>query len=187
MSFDPSYTLYTGCMFSGKSSLLLRDVRRYRRMGKPVVVFKPKLDTRYADSSIVTHDGERLDAIQIGTGVELIECLAQSDETHTVVAVDEAFMIEGIAQTLNWLFMQGLTIVVSSLDLGSSVTPFAEITEMFPFATRVEKCTAVCAVCKGVAAYTYRKIDDESEILVGGDDEYEPRCRVHHPVFALQS
>ena len=61
---------------------------------------------------------------------------------------------------------------------------FEEIEKMSCWATRVEKCPAVCPVCGSDAYYTFKKVDGEEEILVGGSDIYEPRCWNHHPHFS---
>jgi len=58
--------------------------------------------------------------------------------------------------------------------------PFREVEMMLPWATRVEKCAAVCTECGRDAYYTHRKETAEDEILVGGAELYEPRCFRHH-------
>ena len=57
--------------------------------------------------------------------------------------------------------------------------PFEEVEKIMPYCTRIVKCKAVCPVCGDDARYTHRKTDDKSEILVGADDIYEPRCQLH--------
>ena len=54
-----------------------------------------------------------------------------------VIAVDEAFMIDGVAESLLRLFREGKTIVVSSLQLSASGNVFEEIRDMMPWATKV--------------------------------------------------
>ena len=54
---------------------------------------------------------------------------------------------------------------------------------MLPWATKIEKCPAVCPVCGRDAYYTYKKNDDGEEIAVGGAELYEPRCFEHHPIM----
>ena len=57
--------------------------------------------------------------------------------------------------------------------------------KMLPWATRIEKCAAVCLVCGEDAFYTQKKIADLAEIAVGGSELYEPRCWHHHSVVKL--
>ena len=106
-------------------------------------------------------------------------------EAHSVdvVAVDEAFMIEGVSEALVAIFRMGVTIVVSSLDLSANCKIFPEMEKLMCWATRVEKCPAVCPECGADAYYTFKKVECDEEILIGGSDIYEPRCWNHHHHF----
>ena len=91
-------------------------------------------------------------------------------------------MIPNVSDALIWLFRNGVSVVVSSLDIGSQGKPFHEIEKLLAWATHVEKCAAVCTVCGLDAYYTHKKqVDDvEREIHVGGAELYDPRCFNHH-------
>lgn len=176
------FVIYTGPMMSGKSSRLLYTLDRLDRQGRRVVTFKPTIDTRYAVDKIVSHTQLQRDAICVETGEQIISYLANDAEAdYDAIGVDEAFMIEGSAETLKWLFFQGESIYVATLDMSSTLKPFSEFVEMTPWATRVDKIPAVCSVCGGDAFYTWKTANDESEILVGARESYEPRCSLHHP------
>jgi len=97
-----------------------------------------------------------------------------------VIAVDEAFMIEGASDALINLFRSGVSVVVSSLQLSASGNVFEEVRDMMPWATKIEVCPAVCPLTGRDAYYTHRKLDGLEEIAVGGADMYEPRCWEHH-------
>jgi thymidine kinase len=58
-----------------------------------------------------------------------------------------------------------------------------EIEKMLPWATKVEKLSAVCVVCNRDAYYTYKKQTGGNEIEVGGSELYEPRCCKCHPLI----
>lgn len=174
----PTFTIFCGPMMSSKTTRLLAAIDRFRYQSLNVVAFKPSLDRRYTTHEISTHSGGKIDAIVVGSGDEILR--------HTeiikpdVVAVDEAFMIDGSADALIRLFRSGITVVVSSIEMSSSCNVFVEIEKMLPWATRIEKCAAVCVSCGEDAYYTHRKISDLSEIVVGGAEMYEPRCWHHH-------
>jgi thymidine kinase len=102
-----------------------------------------------------------------------------------VVAVDEAFMVKDVSETLVWLYRTGVSIVVSTLDVSATGKVFSEVRDMMPWATRIKKCTAVCTVCGSDAHYTHKKVVSEKEIEVGGMDAYEPRCMAHHGAIRL--
>jgi thymidine kinase len=181
MTTSPQFLLYTGPMFSSKTTGLLSSVDRFKYQNKRVVVFKPKLDDRYSEDYVCTHSGWKVPAICIKEGTDILEKLSEIEGNPSVIAVDEAFMIPGIAKVLIWLYRNGYTIVVSSLDLSAAGKPFDEIERMLPWATHVEKRSAVCVVCNKDAFYTYKKQLNNNEIEVGGSELYEPRCLRCHP------
>ena len=50
----------TGCMFSGKTEELIKRLRRAQYARQAVVVFKPRIDARYAEDSVGSHSGQRM-------------------------------------------------------------------------------------------------------------------------------
>lgn len=178
---NPTFTIYTGPMFSAKTTSLLSALDRYKYQGKKIMVFKPKLDDRYSVDNISTHSGWTFPAICVKFGSDVLEKIAEAEINPQVVAVDEAFMIPGISDVLIWLYRSGYSVVVSSLDLSATGKPFEEVVKMLPWATRVEKLSAVCVVCNKDAYYTYKKQTGGEEIEVGGVELYEARCIKCHP------
>lgn len=177
---NPTLTVYCGPMFGGKTTRLLSALERLKLQRKACAVFKPAQDSRYGEGEVVSHSGWRFPAVTVATGVDMLAVLEGCDAMPDVVAVDEAFMIDGIADALIWLYRSGLTVVVSSLDMSYSGRPFKEIERLMPWATYVEKCAAVCVVCGQDARYTHKKHASTGEIEVGGAEMYEPRCYTHH-------
>lgn len=176
---DPTWTMFVGPMFGSKTTRLVAAIDRYRYQNKSIVVFKPKMDTRYEAAKITTHAGASLDAVCVGDGSEIVKYV-NNMSTCDVVAVDEAFMIDDCADALLHLFRRGISIVVSSLQLSASGNAFFEVKEMMPWATKIEVCPAVCPLSGRDAFYTHRKLDGLEEITVGGSDLYEPRSWQHH-------
>lgn len=145
------------------------------------------MDDRYSTSEIVTHGGWKHPATCIKIGADVFEHLANLEEQPQVIAVDEAFMIPGIAEALIWLYRSGFTILVSSLEMSATGNPFSEIVSMMPWATKIEKCTAICTACGRDAHYTHKKLTGGEEIEVGGAELYEPRCLSDHPAIDLRN
>lgn len=174
------FVIYTGPMWSGKSTRLTAAVERHKIRRSEVVCFKPEIDGRYSDNYIVTHSGSRVQATPVSKGYHILEHVRR--ERPEVIAVDEAFMIEGSAEALIEIFRSGVSVYVSSIELSANLKPFSEIEKMMPFATRVEKCTAVCVSCGDDAALTHRRVPSLEEISVGGADSYEPMCWSCHPL-----
>ncbi|HZJ87329.1 MAG TPA: thymidine kinase, partial [Erysipelothrix sp.] len=54
--YNPGYLeIITGCMFAGKTEELIRRINTLQFANKKVEVFKPALDDRYGNESIVSH------------------------------------------------------------------------------------------------------------------------------------
>lgn len=172
MRANPEFVIYTGPMFGAKTSRLLTALDRAKYQSKQVIAFKPKIDHRYASDEIVTHTGLRFPAICVSSGSEVQEIASDAD----VVAVDEAFMIDGIADAVIGLFKRGKSVYVSSIQLSARGETFEEVQKMFPWATRVEVCPAVCPETGLDAYYTVAKVDGLNQIDVGGSEKYVPRC-----------
>ena len=176
---NPEFIVFTGPMFGSKTTKLLAAVDRFSYQNRKILAFKPRMDERYSESKICTHSGGSIDAFTVSTGIEIIDIVSDMDHSD-VIAVDEAFMIEGSSSALISLFREGKTVVVSSLQLSASGNVFEEVRDIMPWATKIEVCPAVCTVTGLDAYYTHRKFDDMKEITVGGADLYEPRCWFHH-------
>lgn len=60
-----SLEIITGNMFSGKTSELIRRLKRYRVMGKKISVINSTKDTRSNDDVIHTHDDVNFNCIKV--------------------------------------------------------------------------------------------------------------------------
>ncbi len=174
---NPEFIVFAGPMFGSKTTRMLSVLERCSYQNRRVVAFKPKMDDRYSEGEICTHAGLKFPATNVSSGEEILSKSADYD----VVGVDEAFMIDGCAETLISLYKQGKTVVVSSIQMSASGNIFDEIKEMLPWATRIEICPAVCVKTGDNAYYTVRKVDSLAEIEVGGADMYEPRAWSNTP------
>ena len=183
--------LYTGPMFSSKTTkLLMQADKRYYQKQK-VIAFKSKMDDRYSQiGEIVTHNFNKIPAHLVDTGDEMLVKIAEQDRIDCVL-IDELFLINGGAEACLALYKKGYDVVVSSIDLSFTGEPFQEVAKLMPYCTKIVKCKSVCSVCQEDARYTYKKIsikhvdkfesDPSVELIqVGGAELYEPRCQEHH-------
>jgi len=175
------FVIFTGPMFGGKTTRLLSSIERYRLRQKKVYIFKPLKDTRYDPKgiAIISHTGYETISTPIEQAGDIYEHLKKRNATTGIIAVDEAFMVEGISDVLIDLYKTGFSILISSLQLSSSGEPFEEISKMMPWATKIEVCPAVCTICGADAFYTYKKNGTNKKLEIGGGEMYEPRCLMH--------
>jgi len=174
------FVLFVGAMFSGKSSRLISAIERHQIRGSKVICFKPIVDGRYSEYAVVTHSGGKMEATPVSSGEQILRIVDKFKPE--VVAVDEAFMIDGCADALVEVFQRGISVYVSSIELSSNLKSFAEVERMMPYATKIEKCAAVCVECGDDARTTRRKVPALEEISIGGADTYEPLCWSCHPL-----
>ncbi|MBD3306071.1 thymidine kinase [candidate division KSB3 bacterium] len=164
-----------GSMFSGKTEELIRRLIRAEIARQTVIVFKPKIDTRYSEHHIVSHDVSKLPCIAIDHADEILPNVGEA----TVIGVDEAqFFDDTIIDVANQLAALGKRVIVAGCEMYSSGEPFGPMGGLMCVAEEVEKLHAVCMVCGEEAYISYRKARPQNgNILIGYGDIYEARCR----------
>ena len=97
------------------------------------------------------------------------------------------YLLQNLDFHLYFLYNKRIDVIISTLDLSSSLTTFEEVSSLLSHATHVKKCKAVCTVCGQDASYTMRKeyFSDTSLIHVGGNGIYEERCLKPHAGIAF--
>jgi len=176
-----------GSMFSGKSEELIRRVHRVQIAKKKVQVFKPTIDTRYSIQYIYSHNGTKIEAINISNSKELLE---KTEPDTEVVAIDEAqFYDKGIVAICQKLADQGRRVMVAGLDQDFRGEPFGPIPELLAVAEYIDKLQAICMICGSPASRTQRLVNGKPAkysdpiILIGAKETYEARCRKCHVVI----
>jgi thymidine kinase len=163
-----------GSMFSGKTEELIRRLKRAKIAQQKVEIFKPAIDTRYHESDIVSHNQTVIRSTPVHASDEIL--LMTSD--CEVVGVDEAqFFDAGIVDVVNKLAESGKRVIVAGLDMDSKGVPFGPMPALMSVAEYVTKVHAICVVCGEIANYSYRKIANEQQVMLGELDSYEARCR----------
>jgi len=170
MKANPEFVIFTGPMFGGKTTKMLAALERAKYQKKKIILFKPKKDTRYNFNKVMSHTGLSWDAQNVTNGDDILRLANGAD----IIAIDEAFMIPGCGDALIRLFKLGKSVYISSVQLSSNGEPFEEIVKMFPWATKIEVCPAVCPISGQDAYYTISKTE-VNLIQVGGSELYEPR------------
>ncbi len=184
--------MIVGPMFSGKSEELIRRVRRAMIAEQQVQVFYPAQDTRTNNGSIASRNGLTVVAEQVAAIADCRDRLFSLPHLPDVVGFDEAqFFDAGLVPLVEELLVNGVRVIIAALDLDFAGRPFGPvIPHLLAMADRVDKLTAVCAVCGSEAAVrSQRLVDgrpatkDSPQVLVGDRAEgYEARClRCYEP------
>lgn len=164
-----------GSMFSGKTEELIRRLTRATIARQKVIVFKPRIDNRYSENHIVSHDVSKLPCIAIDRIQEVLGHV----HGETVIGIDEAQFFEpDIVRIVTELAEQGKRIILAGCDMYSNGEPFGPMGALMCIAEDVHKLQAVCMVCGSEAYISYRKTQPQNgNILIGNSDVYEARCR----------
>lgn len=184
----PTFTIYTGPMFGSKTTRMIADIDRLKYRKKSVIVAKPTIDKRYDKNFVASHSGIKVPAFCVESGSQLVALVDNTfdKKNKATIAVDEAFMIKGIDEALVKLYRDGHSIIASTIQLDANEVPFESIKNIFPFATKIEVCPAVCTVCENDAYFTQALFDmnnTSQEERLGSNDKYEPRCFNHYKFY----
>lgn len=163
-----------GSMFSGKTEELIRRLRRAMIARQKVAIFKPKIDTRYSTTEIVSHDKQKIKSIVVEKPREILEKALEAQ----VVGIDEAqFFDESLVDICQKLANMGKRVIVAGLDQDYRGKPFEPIPQLLAVAEYITKTHAICVVCGNPANHTFRKTKQKDKVVVGASDIYEARCR----------
>ncbi len=169
-----SIEVICGSMFSGKTEELIRRLKRVRIANQQSAIFKPALDTRYDKQQIVSHDTNSIDSQPVDNSKKILE-LAGSAE---VIGIDEAqFFDSDLPGVCEELAKRGIRVIIAGLDMDYLGNPFGQMPYLLAKADFVTKLHAICVQCGHIANYSYRKIDNDQQVILGAKDTYEPRCR----------
>ena len=164
-----------GSMFSGKSEELIRRLRRAKIAKQRVVAFKPKIDDRYDEDDIVSHDDRRIESIRVGDAVEVLDYVGPDVQ---VVGLDEAqFLGSDLVEVCETLAESGVRVIVAGLDQDYLGRPFEPMPALLAVAEYITKTLAVCMKCGKPANRTQRIIPSKERVVVGASEAYEARCR----------
>ncbi|MEM1258108.1 MAG: thymidine kinase [Bacteroidota bacterium] len=164
----------TGSMFSGKTEELIRRLKRAQFAKQKVEIFKPLVDTRYNEEMVVSHDSNEIRSTPVPAAAN-IRLMADDCD---VVGIDEAqFFDEEIVSVCNDLANSGIRVVVAGLDMDFKGNPFGPMPALMATAEYVTKVHAVCTRTGNLANYSFRKSDDDTLVLLGENEEYEPLSR----------
>ncbi len=169
-----SIEVICGSMFSGKTEELIRRLKRARFAKQSVEIFKPKIDTRYSDDEVVSHDKNSIRS----TPVESSGSILLMSNDVDVIGIDEAqFFDDGLVDVCTQLAAQGIRVIVAGLDMDFRGVPFGPMPGLMAVAEDVFKVHAICVRCGSLAYVSHRLVKSEKRVLLGEMQEYEPICR----------
>ncbi|MBS1503895.1 MAG: thymidine kinase [Bacteroidetes bacterium] len=176
-----SIEVICGSMFSGKTEELIRRLRRAQIARLSVEIFKPRTDTRFDETAVVSHNSTSIHSTPVDNSSAIL--LLGSDVQ--VVGIDEAqFFDSELPKVCTILANRGVRVIVAGLDMDYRGEPFGPMPGLMAIAESVTKVQAVCVRCGNPALYSYRLAPGNETVLLGEKESYEPRCRVCYNLTA---
>jgi thymidine kinase len=175
--------LIIGPMFSGKSTEIIKRVRLLKLINKKILIVKPKIDNRYIEEKITSHNFETIDCKIVNNLNEINN--SEINEIDTII-IDEGQFFDDLLDTISlWLKQFPINIIVAGLDGDFQQKPIGQILNLIPLSNKCIKLNSVCNICKDgtEAPFTHRHIKSNDIILIGGSESYIPVCRKHYNIF----
>ena len=163
-----------GSMFSGKTEELIRRLKRAKFANQKVEIFKPRIDVRYSEEEVVSHDAHAIRSTPVDTAQNILLMSADVD----VVGIDEAqFFDAGIVDVCRRLADNGVRVIVAGLDMDYTGKPFGPVPALMATAEYVTKVHAICVRCGNLAHHSHRLTAGDKQVMLGAQATYAPVCR----------
>ncbi len=172
-------SIIMGNMFSGKTSELIRRLKRLKVIGKNIIVVNSAKDTRSPEEVLKTHDNVQFNCHKV---FDLFELMNRDEfDRADIIAIDEAQFFPRLTKFVECCLQVNKSVILAGLDADSFQNKFGELIDCIPLACDVTKLSALCMRCNDgtQGPFTKRIVDDKTLELIGGSDMYIAVCRKH--------
>ena len=157
-----------GCMYSGKTSSLIRIYKYNKIAGIKTEVINYIDDNRYDPVKMSTHDGIKIDCLKFKNLNELFDKESDLIEKTDSFIINEGQFFNDLYDVVNKLVNEYHKVVyVGGLDGDFKMKKFGQILDLIPISDSVEKLTAICSLCKKKAAFTKRITKETVQTMIG--------------------
>jgi thymidine kinase len=175
-----SIEIIMGCMYSGKTSEVIRLCNQWKSIYDNIVCINYHDDTRYGtDDNLYSHNLTKFSCIKAHHLGDIDFDIIKSAD---IILINEAQFFDDLVDVcLNWCETHNKHIVVSGLDGDFKRQKFGHILDLIPCADKVIKLTGLCSLCKdGTTALFTCRLTNEIDQVVIGSTNYIPVCRKHY-------
>jgi thymidine kinase len=188
--FGGELHLIIGPMFSGKTSELLRYIRRHQIASQQTLLIRYTLDSRYTtESRVVSHELQSLPAVSATHLLQFTPMFhGETPEGYdrceweqlVAIGIDEGQFYPDLAEFVAVALRCGKLVYCAALDADYRAQPFQSVCLLVAQALTVTKLSAVCFRCKQMnALFSHRLSSSETKktIQIGGQESYQACCR----------
>ena len=177
--------LILGSMYSGKTTELIRLIRRCECINKKYLLITHSLDQRYGLNVASTHD-----KIQIPSSISCNKLNIIKEEFKNLYEESEFIFIEEgqFFDDLEEFCKEAVDIdnknvTVIALDGDYNRKPWDNISKLIPLADNYIKLTSLCKICNdGTPGIFSKRIihNSDEKLLIGSNESYIAVCRKHY-------
>lgn len=170
------FEIILGCMFSGKSTELIRRLSRYQAINKNILAINHSFDVR-TDNSIQTHKGTTIPALKTNKLMNLVSTIDY--QNAEIIGVDEAQFFEDLFEFVLTCEKKGKDLIICGLDGDYQRKPMGQILNCIPLCDSVVKLNALDKDGSD-AIFTKRINNEDGAIVIGGADKYIAVSRANY-------
>lgn len=172
--------LIIGCMFSGKTTELIREKEKWEAIKRNVLLINFNEDTRYGnDDFVYSHTKQKSSCLKLSKLGDLDEKILKN---YNVIMINEGQFFSDLKRyVINWVNNLKKYVVVCGLDGDFERNPFGDMINLIPHSDEIIKTKAFCSICNdGTEAIFSLRIDQNKEQKLIGSSNYIPVCRKHY-------
>ena len=172
-----------GPMFSGKTTLAMQTVRRYRSVGTKVMIISHSSDSRYTQNGVSSHDRIVMDSHLCTVLTPMLDEIDWA--VAKVIVIEEAqFFPDLLDFCTQAVEKYNKTVFVYGLDGNYKRQAFGQILNLCSLADTFQKISAFCKICQsentpGIFTASLMPMPQDG-IHVGGAEVYAAVCRQHY-------
>jgi thymidine kinase len=163
-----------GPMFSGKTTHLVSQYKKFTYIGKKVCVINYSEDKRYHETMLSTHDKIMIPCIFS----ERLGDIREVDDADVIIINEGQFFEDLFEVVIDLVEKKHKSVYVCGLDGDFKRNKFGKILDLIPYCDKVMKLNSLCSQCRdGTMGVFSHRISKETSQVVIGSDNYQPLCR----------
>lgn len=175
-------TLIIGCMFSGKSTEIIKIYNKCKTEENNILLINHKIDTRYGQNVMSSHNNIQLPCLTCSELTKIVGTKMYNNAD--MIMIDEAqFFPDLFDFATNAADIHNKELFIAGLDGDYKRKPFGDISKLISYCDNIIKLKSYCKYCNSKnknAIFTKRIVDSDQQFLVGGSESYIPVCRKHY-------
>lgn len=170
-------------MNCGKSTAVIQVAYNYEERGMKVLLIKPKIDTKGADTIVSRLGAKRKVDILAGPKDDLFAIISEMDDIGCVLIDESQFLTKKqIDQLFRLVVVRNIPVICYGLRADFKTNAFEGSKRLFELAHSLEELKTICR-CGKKALFNGRKVDGEfvsegSQVAIDGESDvtYESLC-----------